>query len=97
MNVIPLTVGSLYVPKGASWEGPDAGKHGRKMRFLASLGSYLTRARREAARQGREARVEEQQRDGDAQTQHEIDRACGARVAGLLAGDVCGVLFQQFA
>ena len=52
----PLTVGSLYVPKGASWEGPDAdpGKHRRKMRLLASLGSYLTRARREAARQGRE-------------------------------------------
>ncbi len=52
----PLTVGSLYVPKGASWEGPDADpqKHQRKMRFLASLGAYLTRARRGAARNGRE-------------------------------------------
>lgn len=51
-----LRVGSLYVPKGASWEGPDAApaKHRRKLRFLASFGSYLTRARREAARQGRE-------------------------------------------
>ena len=52
----PLTVGSLYVPKGASWAGPDADpeKHQRKMRFLASLGNYLTRARRQAVRQGRE-------------------------------------------
>ena len=51
-----LRVGSLYVPKGASWAGPDAdpAKHRRKLRFLASFGSYLTRARREAVRQGRE-------------------------------------------
>ena len=61
----PLTVGSLYVPKGGlpahlqvagrMREEPDGGaRFDRKMRFLDSLGRQLTRARREAARQGRE-------------------------------------------
>lgn len=53
---VGLTVGSVYVPKGATWAGPDAdpAKYRRKMRFLASFRAYLTRARRAAARAGRE-------------------------------------------
>ena len=52
----PLTVGSLYLPKGGSpAEGPDElRKYQRKMRFLASFGRYLTRARRAAVASGRE-------------------------------------------
>ncbi|HYP43921.1 MAG TPA: exodeoxyribonuclease III [Propionibacteriaceae bacterium] len=51
-----LTVGSLYLPKGgAPSEGPDELKrYRRKMRFLASYGRALTRARRVAAAAGRE-------------------------------------------
>ena len=53
---VPLTVGSVYVPKGATWAGPDAdpAKYQRKMRFLSSFRAYLTRARRDAVRAGRE-------------------------------------------
>ena len=56
LDGLRLTVGSVYVPKGATWAGPDAdpAKYRRKMRFLASFRSYLTRARRDAAREGRE-------------------------------------------
>jgi exodeoxyribonuclease-3 len=51
-----LTVGSLYLPKGGA---PTAGaadlaRYRRKMRFLASFRSYLTRARRLAGNRGRE-------------------------------------------
>lgn len=51
-----LTVGSLYLPKGAVNEGPDAdpAKYARKMKFMASFRSYLTKARRAAANNGRE-------------------------------------------
>lgn len=51
-----LTVGSVYVPKGATWAGPgaDPEKYRRKMAFLTSFRAYLTRARRDAARAGRE-------------------------------------------
>ena len=56
LDGLALRVGSVYVPKGATWEGPDAdpAKYRRKMQFMASFRSYLTRARREAAREGRE-------------------------------------------
>lgn len=56
LDGVRLTVGSVYVPKGATWDGPDAdpAKYQRKMRFLSSFRAYLTRARREAAREGRE-------------------------------------------
>ncbi len=61
----PLTVASLYVPKGGlpahlqvpgrMREAPDGGaRFDRKMRFLDSLSRQLTRARRDAARRGRE-------------------------------------------
>lgn len=52
----PLTVGSLYVTKGAPVVGPEADlpKYRRKMRFLASFRAYLVAARRRAAREGRE-------------------------------------------
>lgn len=61
----PLTVASLYVPKGglpAELQRPgndrepadDGAKHERKMRFLAGLAKQLTRARRDAAARGRE-------------------------------------------
>ncbi len=51
-----LTVGSLYLPKGAVREGPgaDPEKYARKMSFMSSFRAYLTRARRDAQRQGRE-------------------------------------------
>jgi exodeoxyribonuclease-3 len=51
-----LTIGSLYLPKGdRPADGPDAeAKHRRKLAFMASLRSYLTRARREARAAGRE-------------------------------------------
>lgn len=51
-----LTVGSVYVTKGAPVVGPEAdfAKYRRKMRFLASFRSYLVAARRRAAREGRE-------------------------------------------
>lgn len=52
----PLTVGSLYLPKGATPDGPDANpeKYARKMQFMKSFATYLTRARRAAKRAGRE-------------------------------------------
>lgn len=52
----PLTVGSLYLTKGAPVVGPDAdlAKYRRKMRFMASFRSYLVGARRAARRSGRE-------------------------------------------
>lgn len=53
---LALRIGSVYVPKGATWDGPDANpeKYQRKMAFLASFRAYLTRARRDATRQDRE-------------------------------------------
>lgn len=62
---VPLTVASLYLPKGGlpahlqdprrMRESPDGGaKHERKMRFLAGFARYLSAARRRAAAQGRE-------------------------------------------
>lgn len=52
----PLTVGSLYLTKGAPLVGPsaDLARHRRKMRFMASFGAYLVQARRAARRAGRE-------------------------------------------
>ena len=52
----PLTVGSVYVTKGAPKVGPEADlpKYRRKMRFLASFRAYLVTGRRRAAREGRE-------------------------------------------
>lgn len=51
-----LTVGSLYLPKGASPHDlePDLRKYRRKLRFMASFRAYLTDARRRARREGRE-------------------------------------------
>ncbi|MBK8460026.1 MAG: exodeoxyribonuclease III [Micropruina sp.] len=51
-----LTVGSVYLPKGAAWLGPDADPDAqrRKLRFMASFSAHLTRARRAAIRAGRE-------------------------------------------
>lgn len=51
-----LTIGSLYLPKGdRPTDGPDAAaKHRRKLSFMASLRSYLTRARLDAKAAGRE-------------------------------------------
>lgn len=53
---LALRVGSVYVPKGATWAGPDAdpAKYRRKASFLASLGAHLRRSRLEAAASGRE-------------------------------------------
>ncbi|MCW3158117.1 exodeoxyribonuclease III [Micropruina sonneratiae] len=55
-DMAPLTVGSLYLPKGGRPEdGPSfAAKQRRKLRFMASFRRYLTTARRTALRQGRE-------------------------------------------
>ena len=52
----PLTVGSLYLPKGGAPGdgGAELARYQRKMRFLTSFRGYLTRARRLAARSGRE-------------------------------------------
>lgn len=52
----PLTLGSVYVPKGAAPHSadPDPAKYRRKMAFLSSLRAYLTRTRLAAQRQGRE-------------------------------------------
>lgn len=52
----PLTLGSLYLPKGATHDGPAANpaKYARKVAFMRSFGAYLTRARRSAGRRGRE-------------------------------------------
>ncbi len=52
----PLTIGSLYLPKGGNpADGPAfAAKQQRKLRFMASFGQYLTGARRAARRLGRE-------------------------------------------
>ncbi|SMO72270.1 exodeoxyribonuclease III [Propioniciclava tarda] len=56
---VPLTLGSLYLPKGATHDGPDAdpAKYARKVAFMRSFRAYLTRARREAGRRGREFAV----------------------------------------
>jgi len=62
---VPLTVASLYLPKGGlpaelqvpgrMREAPDGGaKHARKMAFLAGFGRHLTAARRAARAGGRE-------------------------------------------
>lgn len=62
---VPLTVASLYLPKGglpahlqrpgSIREPPDDGaKHARKMAFLAAFARHLTRARRSARAEGRE-------------------------------------------
>lgn len=53
---VPLTVGSLYLPKGASpFEvEPDLRKYRRKLRFMASFRAYLVAARRRALREGRQ-------------------------------------------
>ncbi|CCI52485.1 exodeoxyribonuclease III [Nostocoides jenkinsii] len=62
---IPLTVASVYVPKGGlpahlqkpgrMREAPDGGAaYDRKMRFAAGLSRHLDRSRRAAAAQGRE-------------------------------------------
>ncbi|WP_347349081.1 exodeoxyribonuclease III [Nigerium sp.] len=55
----PLTLGTLYLPKGAIADGRDAdpAKYRRKMTFMASLRAYLTRARRAARTAGREFAV----------------------------------------
>ena len=39
LDGLALRVGSVYVPKGATWEGPDAdpAKYRRKMQFMASF------------------------------------------------------------
>ena len=52
----PLTVASLYLPKGGNPGdgGEELARYHRKMRFLASFGRHLTRARRAAAGVGRE-------------------------------------------
>ncbi len=52
----PLTIGSLYLPKGAAfpYDGLDEDKYLRKMRFLKGLKRQLTESRRAAARDGRE-------------------------------------------
>lgn len=52
----PLTVGSVYLTKGAPRVGPaaDPAKHARKMRFMSAFRSYLVQARRAARRGGRE-------------------------------------------
>lgn len=51
-----LRVGSVYVPKGGTPYEDEASlaKMERKFRFLTSFARYLTKARREAAKQGRE-------------------------------------------
>lgn len=73
----PLTVASLYVPKGGlpaelqqsgrTREPPDGGaKHLRKMRFLTGLAKQLGRSRRAARARGREFLVM-----GDANVAHQ--------------------------
>ncbi len=54
-----ITVGSLYLPKGATPDGDAAArsKYERKMRFLARLARVLTASRRRAQREGRESLV----------------------------------------
>lgn len=56
---VPLTLGSVYLPKGATHAGPDAdpAKYARKLAFMRSFRAYLTRARRDASRAGRELLV----------------------------------------
>lgn len=52
----PLTVASLYLPKGAAWpyEADGQEKYERKMRFMRGLARTLTQSRRRAASEGRE-------------------------------------------
>ena len=49
----PLTVASLYLPKGST-RASDPAKYQRKQRFMASFTRHLTKARRDARRRGRE-------------------------------------------
>ncbi|WP_028709128.1 exodeoxyribonuclease III [Propionicicella superfundia] len=51
-----LTVASLYLPKGDVPTGDDAAiaRYERKLRFMSSLRTHLTRSRRRAAAAGRE-------------------------------------------
>lgn len=51
-----LTVGSLYLPKGATPDGDEAAlaKYQHKMRFLTKFARVLTASRRRAQREGRE-------------------------------------------
>ncbi|MFV0406679.1 MAG: exodeoxyribonuclease III [Propioniciclava sp.] len=53
---LALTIGSVYVPKGAANTGRDAdpAHYRRKMRFLASFRRYLTQARLDATAKNRE-------------------------------------------
>ncbi|TWG90851.1 exodeoxyribonuclease-3 [Nocardioides sp. J9] len=62
---VPLTVASLYLPKGGlpahlqdprrMREAPDGGaKHARKMKFMAGFARHLAASRKAAAAQGRE-------------------------------------------
>ena len=52
----PLTVASLYLPKGAAWPYEDNSqeKYDRKMRFMRGLARLLTVSRRRSAAEGRE-------------------------------------------
>ena len=50
----PLTIASVYVPKGGSPFDDTAPAHEAKMRFLAGFARQVGRARREAASRGRE-------------------------------------------
>ena len=79
----PLTVGSLYLPKGASPhdEQPDLAKYRRKLAFMASLRAYLTAARRTAQRDGREFLVM-----GDFNIAHERADLKNWRSAGRTEG-----------
>lgn len=52
-DIPPLTVASVYLPKGAPIEA-DQAKYDRKMRFMDGLAKYLTKARRTARRNNRE-------------------------------------------
>src|SRR5690606_20017647 len=52
----PLTVGSLYLPKGGRADDTpeELARYRRKERFLRSFGPYLIRARQRARASGRE-------------------------------------------
>lgn len=56
LNGWPLTVGSLYLPKGGRADDSPAelARYRHKLRFLRSFRPYLTRARRRAQAGGRE-------------------------------------------
>lgn len=52
----PLTVASLYLPKGSAWpyDGENQPKYEHKMRFMSGLATHVAAARRRAADDGRE-------------------------------------------